>query len=131
MEIIPLRITLFFIALSFFVVVAKLIRKGKLHEKHALGWFLLGSGVLISGTFPHLVDRVAFYLDIHYPPILAICIGLVIILVQQLHLFILITRNETRIKQLTQEMALLNKLLEELIEAQEKAEKQPSGNIPE
>lgn len=129
MEMIPLRITLFLIALFFFVVVAKLIRKGKLHEKHALGWFLLGSGVLISGSFPQIVDRIAAYLDIHYPPILPICIGLVIILVQLLHLFILSTRNEMRLKQLTQEVALLSKLLEELVEAQEKAEKQPAGNI--
>jgi hypothetical protein len=123
MEMIPLRVTLFLIALFFFVVVAKLIRKGKLHEKHALGWFLLGSGVLISGTFPQIADRIALYLDIHYPPILPICIGLVIILVQQLHLFIMTTRNETRLKQLTQEVALLSKLLDELHEAKEKAEK--------
>ena len=119
---IPVRITIFLIALFFFVVVAKLIRKGKLHEKYAIGWFLLGLGVLISGTFPQLVDGIAFYLHIHYPPILPICIGMVIILIQQLHLFIVTSRSEARLKQLAQEVALMSKLLEERDEAKEKVE---------
>ncbi len=119
---IPLRITTFLIALSFFVAVARLIRKGKLHEKYAIGWFLLGLGVLVSGTFPQIVDRIASYLNIYYPPILPICIGLVIVLIQQLQLFIVTSRSEARLKQLAQEVALMSKLIEERDEAKEKVE---------
>jgi len=119
---IPLRITIFLIALFFFVVVAKLIRKGELHEKYAIGWFMLGLGVLVSGTFPGIVDRIASYLHIYYPPILPICIGMVIVLIQQLQLFIVTSRNEAKLKQLAQEVALMSKLLEERDEAKEKAE---------
>jgi hypothetical protein len=122
MEMNPVRIIIFLIALFFFVVVAKLIRKGKLHEKYAMGWFLLGLGVLISGTFPQLVDWIAFYLHIYYPPILPICIGMLIILIQQLQLFIISSRSDARIKQLAQELALMSKLLEERDEAKEKVE---------
>jgi hypothetical protein len=122
MEMIPLRATIFLIGLFIFVAITKLVRNGRLHEKYSAGWFLLGLGILISGSFPHVVDRIASYLGINYPPILPICIGIGFVLVQQLHLFILASRNEARIRQLTQELALLSKLLEERHEAKEKGE---------
>jgi hypothetical protein len=122
MEMNPGRVAIFLVALFFFVAVAKLIRKGELHEKYAIGWFLLGLGVLISGTFPQLIDYIASYLHIHYPPILAIYIGMLIILIQQLQLFIISSRCEARIKQLAQEVALMSKLLEERDEGKEKVE---------
>lgn len=113
MEMNPVRTIIFLIALFFFVVVARLIRRGKLHEKYAVGWFLLGLGVLLSGTFPHLIDWVALYLHVHYPPILPICIGILVILIQQLQLFIISSRSEAKIKRLTQELAIVRKMLEE------------------
>jgi hypothetical protein len=122
MEMIPLRITIFLIALFSFVAITRLIRKGKLHEKYSAGWFLLALGILVSGTFPQIVDQIAAYLDIRYPPILPISIGIGLILVQQLHLFILVSRNEARLKQLAQELALMSKLLEERDEAEGKTE---------
>jgi hypothetical protein len=130
MEMNPLRITMFLIAFFFFVAVTKLIRKGELHEKYAIGWFLLGLGVLISGTFPQIIDRIALYLHVSYPPILPICIGMLIVLIQQLHLFTVTTRSEARLKQLAQEVALMNKLLEERDEEKEKVEAQASGSTP-
>ena len=126
---IPLRITIFLIGLFIFVAITRLIRRGKLHEKYSAGWFLLGLGILISGTFPQLVDRIASYLGISYPPILPICVGSGIILVQQLHLFIVTSRNEARLKQLTQEVALISKLLEERNETEEKREAKSSRSI--
>jgi hypothetical protein len=123
MEMIPFRVSIFLIALLFFIALTKLIRKGQLHEKYSVGWLLLGVGILISGAFPQIVDRIAFFLDIRYPPILPICIGMGLILVQQLHLFILTSKNEARLKQLAQEMALVSKLLEERDEAKEKVER--------
>jgi hypothetical protein len=123
MEMIPFRVTIFLIALLFFIALTKLIRKGQLHEKYSAGWLLLGVGILISGAFPQVIDRAAFFLDIRYPPMLPICIGMGIILIQQLHLFILTSKNEARLKRLAQEMALMSKLLEERDEAQEKVER--------
>jgi hypothetical protein len=47
---------------------------------------------------------------------------MVIILIQQLQLFIVTSRSEARLKQLAQEVALMSKLLEERDEAKEKVE---------
>jgi hypothetical protein len=87
---------------------------------------LLGLGDLISGTFPQIVDRIAFCLHICYPPILQICIGMVIVLIQQLQLFTVTFRSEARLKQLAQEVALMSKLLEERDEEKEKVAAQAS-----
>jgi len=127
MEIISFRITSAVIAVFFFSAITGLIRKGRLHEKYSLGWFLIGWGILIFGTFPRLVDRIAAYLGVHYPPILLVYLGIGLLFVQQLYLFICTSQNEVRIKELAQQLAILKKRLEEKDGEKEKIENPPAA----
>lgn len=113
MEMTSIRLTSSLIAVLIFVGIIGLIRKGRLHEKYSLGWFLIGWGILIFGTFPKIVDRIASSLGIHYPPILLVYVGLGLLFIQQLYLFIYTSQNEARIKELAQQLAILRKLIEE------------------
>jgi len=113
MAIVSYQTSSFVIAFVFFILILRLIRKGRLHEKYSLGWFLIGLGILFFGALPRIIDRVAAYLGVHYPPILLVYVGMGLLFVQQLHLFICMSKNETRIKELAQEVAILTKLLEE------------------
>lgn len=113
MEIVSYKTSSLLIALFFFLVIVKLIRKGRLHEKYSLMWLVIGLGILAVGAFPQLIDRVAVYLGVGYAPILLVYVGMGLLFVQQLHIFINTSKNETRIKELAQELAVLQTLLEE------------------
>lgn len=119
MEVVSYRTSSLIIGFFFFLIIVKLIRGGRLHEKYSFGWFVIGLGILTFGTFPHLVDRVGRYLGIHYPPILLVYLGMGLLFVQELYLFIYTSKNEARIKKLAQEVAILNKLIEEKDEKKE------------
>lgn len=125
-----LRITSSIIAVFFFVIIIVLIRRGRLHEKYSLGWFLIGWGILIFGSFPRITDRIAAQLGVHYPPILLVYLGMGLLFVQQLYLFICTSQNEVRIKELAQQLAILKKLIEERDGKEEKAQSS-SGQPPE
>ena len=90
-------------------IIVNMIRGKKLELRYALTWLLVGVGVLILDCFPQLITWISKQLGIASPInmlfFFGFCFSLVIIFV----LTVAISRMSIRIKQLAQEMALLNK----------------------
>ena len=99
-----------------FIIILLLVRKGKLQEKYALTWFAIGVVVVLLGVFPVILDRIAKFTGVAYAPALLFVIAVAVLLIQNLYLFIYASQNEVRIKELLQEVAVLNKLVAELRE---------------
>lgn len=108
------KITTTFIGAIIFLIIFILVRRGKLQEKYALTWFLIGIIVVVLGFFPKIIDRIAWLTGVNYPPALLFAIAVGVLLIQNLYLFIFASQNEIRIKELLQQVAVLNKLVEEL-----------------
>ena len=108
------KITTTFIGAIIFLVILILVRRGKLQERYALTWFAIGIIVVVFGFFPTIIDRLAGLAGVNYPPALLFAIAVGVLLIQNLYLFILASQNEVRIKELLQQVAVLNKLVEEL-----------------
>jgi len=111
---IPYKITTTIIGAVVFLIIFMLVRRGKLQEKFALTWFAIGMSVVILGLFPVIIDRIAWFTGITYPPALLFAIAVGVLLIQNLYLFIFASRNEVRTKELLQQVAVLNKLVDDL-----------------
>jgi hypothetical protein len=111
---IPYKITTTIIGAIIFLIIFMLVRRGKLQEKFALTWFSIGLVVVILGLFPIIIDKIAWVTGISYPPALLFAIGVGVLLIQNLYLFIFTSQNEVRIKELLQQVAVLNKLVDDL-----------------
>ena len=107
------RITSAILGLALFIIIYKLVRQGKLQEKYSLIWFLIGFIISILGLFPFLLDAAARLTGITYAPTLLFVIAVGILLIQNLHLTIAVSKNEIRLKELSQRLAVLQKMFEE------------------
>lgn len=113
------RTTTTLLGLILCAIIFALVRRGKLQEKYSLAWFGVGLLVVILGAFPRIVDAVAAWLGVTYPPALLFVIAIGILLVQCLFLFAKVSENEARIRELIQQTAVLNRLVEELMDRKE------------
>jgi hypothetical protein len=84
-----------------------LVRRDHLHGPYALWWLIVATATLVLGIAPRLVDRLAQYTGIAYPPVLPIIVGLSLILIRLLQLDIERSRQERQIRRLTQKLAIL------------------------
>jgi len=68
----------------------------------------------VLGLFPRIVDYVAVHLGIAYPPVLALMLGLVAVVLKILVMDIERSRNMIRMQRLVQRIALLEAELHDL-----------------
>ena len=127
------KITTGILGAVIFIIILSLVRKGRLQEKYALTWFAIGIVVVLLGIFPVILDKIAKFTGVSYAPALLFVIAVAVLLIQNLYLFIYASQNEVRIKELLQEVAVLNKLVAELREkpifpSKSGASKYPLGN---
>ncbi len=91
-----------------------LVRKDHLHGPYALWWFAVAAAAFVLGVFPHLVDWLGRLTGIAYAPVLPILVGLSLVLVRLLKLDIDRSRQERRLRRLTQKLAILEQELSQL-----------------
>ncbi|MCF8084927.1 MAG: DUF2304 domain-containing protein [Deltaproteobacteria bacterium] len=108
------KITTTVLGIIIFLIIFFLVRRGRLQEKYALTWFGIGILVVILGIFPGIIDKIAKITGVAYAPALLFVLAVGVLLIQNLYLFIFASQNEVRIKELMQQVAVLNKLVDEL-----------------
>ena len=96
------------------VIIVILIRRDHLHVRYGLWWMMAALVFALLGLFPALFDNMALYLGIAYPPMLALTIGAVILVLKILVMDIERSRNAIRLQRLTQRIALLESDLREM-----------------
>jgi len=96
-------------SIGLFVALAilALMRRDKLHAGHGLGWLLVAVVFACLGFAPGIVDTIARWLGIEYPPILALTVGMAVLVLKLLLMDIERSRIEMRNQRLTQRLAML------------------------
>ncbi len=84
-----------------------LVRRDQLHGPYALWWLAVAFLTVLLALWPSLLDRVAGWLGVNYPPVLALVIGIGLMLIKMLTMDLERSRQERCIRRLTQRMALL------------------------
>jgi len=97
------------------IIIMILIRRDHLHVRFGLWWTAAAVAFALLGFFPAIFDNVAKYLGVAYPPILALTLGAVILVIKILVMDIERSRNAIRLQRLTQRIALLESDLREAL----------------
>jgi len=101
------QLTAALIGLSIGGLILWLVRKNHLHGPYAIWWILVAVGVILLGLFPQVVNPVAKWFGVSYPPILAIVLALAALLVKVLTMDLERTRQEVMLRRLAQRLAIL------------------------
>lgn len=94
-----------------FLMIISMLRKGHLHLRYTIWWLAVALAALVFGVFPKLFDSLAAALGVSYPPSLLFGLSIAMLLVRLLALDIDRTRQENRIRQLTQRLAIHERLV--------------------
>ncbi len=84
-----------------------LIRRDLLHSRHALWWLLVALIVFVLGVFPSMIDTLAVYFGVHYPPTLLFILGMAMILVKVISIDIHQSQLEINMRRLAQRLAIM------------------------
>lgn len=108
------QITGTILSLSLAAAILFLVRRDHLHGPYAVWWFFVAAAIFALGAFPALVDWLGHLTGISYPPVLPIIVGLSLVLLRLLKFDIDRSRQERRLRRLTQKLAILENELGQL-----------------
>ena len=107
-------ITTFLIGTILAITIFFMVRRDHLHGPYAIWWLIIATIAIVLAIFPKIVDTIAHFAGINYPPtlilVLAVSFILLKVLTQDLHR----TLQEKKIRRLTQKMAILDKAMKDL-----------------
>lgn len=89
------------------IVIVLLIRRDRLHVSLGIGWIFVAICFSLLGLAPSAIDYVAQQLGFSYPPILAVTLGLVVLVIKILLMDIERSKIEIRYQRLVQRVAML------------------------
>ena len=87
--------------------ILRLVRKRQLRGKYSLLWLGAGFAGLIIAFVPGLLDDLADWLDVKYPPAILFVLAIAFLLLVLVHVSWELTRLEDRTRTLAQEIAML------------------------
>lgn len=102
-----LQITTMALGLVLAAVILYLVRRDHLYLPHGVFWFVVAIFAIVFGLFPRLIDTVAVWVGVVYPPaFLFLAVG-VVLFIKALHADLVNTRIERQLRRLNQEIAIL------------------------
>lgn len=114
-----------FIGIAVAAIILWLVKRDHLHTRYAMWWVPLAIVIGVLGVFPTIADDLAKTLGIHYPPVLALIIGLLLAMIKILVMDIERSRNETKLQRLAQRVGILEGEMSKL-----KREREQDGENP-
>lgn len=103
--------TVNFVFLAVAVVVAALLfrvlRSGRLREKYAALWLVLGSVIVVLGVWPNLLQWVARLVGVQLAANLLFFLAILLLLGVALHLSLAVSKLEEEARTLAEEVAIL------------------------
>jgi hypothetical protein len=110
------------------LAVLLMLREGKLREKYAVLWLVVGGLTIVLGLFPNLLDFAASAVGVRVPANLLFALSIVLLVGVGLHVSreLTILEDETRI--LAEEVALLRSAVGKLSEASTLAASRPTND---
>ena len=95
------------LALAVIVLIIWLIRRDRLPISHAIWWLSVAVTIAVLGFFPGLIDAVAGFVGIRYPPSLLFILAILTLLIKVLLEDLEVSTNRRRLLRLAQKTAIL------------------------
>ncbi len=96
-------------SLALIVFIIDFIRRGLLKEKYSVLWLICSFTILALSAKKSLLDTIAGYLGVAYPPSLLFLMAFLFVLLILLHFSVVISILHDRNKSITQELTLLKR----------------------
>ncbi len=100
-------------ALSIFIFVFELLRRGVLKEKYAVLWLSIAGIALILSVFPSILEWITETLGFEVPANLLFFGTIVVLVLVAVQLSYELSRHEARIRRLAEEVALLKQQIDD------------------
>lgn len=94
-------------SIIFIIFILNLVRKNKVDEKYSILWLFFGAVILIISIFPGIIENIASWFGVYYPPTLMLLLAILIIGAYIVHITMVITKQNKMIIKLNQELAIL------------------------
>ena len=102
-----LQVTTTLMGISLAILILYLIRRDHLYIMHGLLWVAVAASAAVLGAWPGLIDRLARWTGVAYPPALLLLLACVVLLLKALHADMVNTRIERDVRRLNQRLAML------------------------
>ena len=99
-----------------FVFVFALLRRGVLQEKYAVLWLLISGAVLVLAVIPGALLWVSDLIGVETPANLLFFVTVVVLVLVSVQLSYELSRHELRIRRVAEEVALLQRQIDDLQE---------------
>ncbi len=100
-------------SLVLFAIVIDFIRRGLLKEKYSVLWLASAVVIMALSVKKELLDSIAGWLGIAYPPSLLFLVAFIFVLLITLHFSVVISLLHEKNKAIAQELALMKNALKE------------------
>lgn len=94
-------------ALLFLLFIFRLIVKGQLREEYSILWIICTVILIVFSIWRKGLEQISLALGVFYPPSLIFLAALFAITIFLVHLSVVVSRQQSQIKILAQEVALL------------------------
>ncbi len=91
----------------FMVMIFRLIIQGRLREEYSIIWILCTLILVVFSIWRKGLDQISHWLGVYYPPSLIFLAAIAAIIVFLVHLSIVVSKLQSQVKILTQEIAFL------------------------
>jgi len=102
----PLKIFVLLCGLGFAAAVVRLLLKKKISERNSIAWMTSAMIILVLSAFPQMVDQLAEWIHVSYPPSLIFLFSTLVLLLLVLFQSMQISILNEKIKELAQHVAL-------------------------
>lgn len=106
----PLKYIVLLCGLLFAAAVVRLLIQQKISERNSIAWMGAAVAILAVSAFPQMVDRVASWVRVSYPPALVFLFSTLVLLLLVLYQSVQISELNEKLKELAQRLALSNHL---------------------
>jgi len=103
-----LQITTSLLGLGLALIILHLLRRDHIYILHGLFWIATAALAALLGLWPGLIDRIAGWVGISYPPAALLLGAVLVLLVKALYADITQTRLERQLRRLNQRIALMD-----------------------
>jgi len=94
--------------------VVELVRSRKLKENYSVLWICASVVILFFATFRHLIDQLGLLVGVYYTPSAFFLLAILFLILIMVQFSVTISKLSDRNKDLSQEVAILTRRLEEL-----------------
>lgn len=100
------------------ILIVYLVRRDRLQASQAVRWIVVALGFALLGFAPSITDYVARMLGVGYPPVLALSVGIVVLVVKVLLMDMERSRMLVRHERLVQRLAIVEAAVNEKLAMQ-------------